>query len=1086
MENVPEKFSFDGLLKLKPVSAERLETFNKLYKHLQLICDSDYRRQYPNSGKNFTTNSDLDWLQYIKDRSRDEFNLIEDTADYYRVRALWDNVMTQIAKCDVQPIVPENEFMDRTMRLCHSFFKFIRSSPSHQKDEHDYDLGTSPGVPLNKLRPSVRTKREALRNFYDLVMKWVFDLDYPSIDAYNDKDELLDISDLLRDKIRGIFGSPLHGVIREKYLYGNQNKKILHNFMNGWIKYGLVKQYGGFSRAIKSLEKFPFIWESDVSGYDRHIFLGKVYELRNANIDDPSGLYKDLVEVVTENNVRPVVLLPNGYVVKRLTGNDSGKNNTTVDNSISHFIIMIYMFCKQLMLHGHKPTLSYIFENCELLIYSDDKIGGMFLDAFYWESPQQFLDFEKTVYAEFGLECKVASQVFTVKAVGDRVPKDHSFLGSYCHYDEQSCMYIPYPRMGKICSSIVRKYSIKDIETRFMRYLNLCINCYPNPDIFRQSMKFLSWYYNKNLEFSYIFDEILNECDLDFQAISTFKTVYLGFETKIKRQDGFQGAVPLRTQDRVNNGQASVLLFLHFLVGHCFLKLGGGRFLKKQMTSTVFRGEKTLQRIVNVSQRRSQGAESGIHGLTTDGKQFVVQTVDPKHDLPFHQIVGWPDANSNPSLRYLVKYQMAIAAPTGTVAPWDLHIASIPVTDIMPYIQTTTRSDSTFTYNGSAASATFGGVVARGVPTGTPVTWIPAAGSVSIVGQQGLDTVYQTGLSRVIAHGFEVRDTSAAINRQGACTVYCQSEQRADPVTFTGITTSVASPNSSYFMISGTPMRLPPTTVAQAMLYPDSRQWKSEEGSYHVARFMNLENPACQPIHDVPMWYTNTSDQANSYGTGGFVANTFPLILPVSASGVSNTVTIAATNVTTSFSGMPATKIHNYHISGAIYTGLNPNSTFVVDIVWIVETFPGPAESDKLVLATPSCGFDPTALDIMAHVIADMPVAVKAGENFAGGWFDAIVDKVAEYAGPLGAAIGTIVPGASLLGQGLSIGAKALQSNRAQLGNNVVKGPVLMQPTTKNKRKKIKKKNTMLKQGNRGKSGRIQGPVNKPKLPKRP
>jgi len=442
---------------------------------------------------------------------------------------LWKNVAAQIDKCDVPAIYPENDNMHETMKLCKVFFRYIRSEPSHEPEEHTYDLTTSPGLPLNK--SGCRTKKDVLTRKKVLLIKFTFNLKYPVIDAYNDKIELLDWMDLMRGKMRGVFGSSFHGIIREKFLYGNQNTKILEDCENSWIKYGLVKQYGGFSKAIRKLEKFEFVWESDVSGYDRKICLKFVYQIRNENVID-SHLYTPLIEAVTDSNVSPMVLLPNGYVVKRSTGNDSGKNNTTTDNSIAHFIIMIYLFVKRLRQLNEVPKLTYIFSNVELLIYSDDKIGGMNLSAFGWEDPKDFLDFEREVYAEFGLECKASSQVHTLKKVGERVPDVHSFLGSFTHYDSNLEVYVPYPRFGKICSSLTQKYDNPDILIRFCRTVNLTVSCYPNDEIFERALHYLSWFYDKHPKYNYLFDEALGMYGIDISARSSFRRVYLGFEAE--------------------------------------------------------------------------------------------------------------------------------------------------------------------------------------------------------------------------------------------------------------------------------------------------------------------------------------------------------------------------------------------------------------------------------------------------------------------------------------------------------------------------------------------------------------------------
>jgi len=523
------KFTFDGFLKFKPVTTERLAQYP--YKHLTLVCDSDYRRQYPNSGLNYTKVQDPDWQQYKL--SGGLHSLIEKHASCFKVRPLWNNVMAQILKCDVPAVLPFGRHIDKTMALCHGYFKFLLSTPSHITSDHSYCLSTSPGLPESK--NGFRSKRRVLEFAKDRLFKYVFDLGYPVIDSYNDKDELLDIEELSRNKVRGVFGSAFHGIIREKFLYGLQNTKLLENWKNSWIKYGLVKQYGGFSAAIKTLEKHTFVWESDLSGFDRRVCLDLVYKIRNANLLKVDGIdLTNVIDAVTMDNTRPKVLLPNGYVVQRATGNDSGKNNTTTDNSIAHFIMLLYMFVKQLMLIGKEPKLSYIFEHATLMIYSDDKLGGMDLDAFGFDSAEDFLAYERECYSEFNMECKISAQLHTVKLKGERVDSRHSFLGSFCHFDESSMMYLPYPRLGKICATLTQKYGTMDKIIRFTRVVSLTLNCYPNPDLFEEALAYLKWIYAKDPALCWQYDEYLHMFEIEFSVRESFRRIFIGFEASFR------------------------------------------------------------------------------------------------------------------------------------------------------------------------------------------------------------------------------------------------------------------------------------------------------------------------------------------------------------------------------------------------------------------------------------------------------------------------------------------------------------------------------------------------------------------------
>lgn len=520
--------TFDGRLSFQAISEKRMKQFP--YQHLEPVCDSTYWRSYLTSGPNYIKKFDSDWLKYQKEHP--DKKLLEIGTEYFRNIPLLQNVEAQILKCDVPPIYPQNRCMDRVMQLCHSYFKCLRSEAGFDKN-FSYTLGTSGGIPWNKC--GLKNKRQVLEKFTTLLLKYVYNTNYPDIACYNDKDELLSWEDILRKKSRGIFGSTFHGVIREKILYGRQNDIIHDMHQNSWIKYGFVKQYGGFDTFFKSLENKSFRWESDCSGYDRKIFLKFVYDIRNANIIN-ADQYQEMIDRVTSDNVNPMVLLPNGYVVRRKTGNNSGKNNTTVDNSIAHFIINIYLFLKKLVLEGAVPeeiNLSDILPKVNLGIYSDDKIGSFNLEDFGWTSPEDFLSFERDVYSEFGLELKASAQAWSLDYDLGRIAEKHSFLGSYAGFDEFVHMYVPVPRFGKICASFTQKYSGRDKVLRFIRYVVLTLNCVPKSDYFDASLHFLTWYYNHpdNRAYVYLFDEILNDLNLDTSLKDTFSKLYLGFES---------------------------------------------------------------------------------------------------------------------------------------------------------------------------------------------------------------------------------------------------------------------------------------------------------------------------------------------------------------------------------------------------------------------------------------------------------------------------------------------------------------------------------------------------------------------------
>jgi len=85
---------------------------------------------------------------------------------------------------------------------------------------------------------------------------------------------------------------------------------------------------------------------------------------------------------------------------------------------------------------------------------------------------------------------------------------------------------------------------------------------------------------------------------------------------------------------------------------------------------------------------------------------------------------------------------------------------------------------------------------------------------------------------------------------------------------------------------------------------------------------------------------------------------------------------------------------------GAIFTGLNYQTT--LSITWIVdiERFPNELDTDLVVLATPSPCYDPRALEAYSLIMQDMPTGVAFAENGLGDWFMEAVSRVRDVVMP--------------------------------------------------------------------------------------
>ncbi len=369
--------------------------------------------------------------------------------------------------------------------------------------------------------------------------------------------------------------------------------------------------------------------------------------------------------------------------------------------------------------------------------------------------------------------------------------------------------------------------------------------------------------------------------------------------------------------------------------------------------------------------------------ISASGAAFCVIAADPYHDVELPDLCGYPDTQVGQSVVLKVPYQMTVVAPPGTTDTWEMMVHTNPWT----------CGDT-----GSASVTTdylsFGNYLqVSGTQTHTTTTFPPVivyrgkdgndlgpfnigdAGNVAPIGM-GLDDSYAKGCHRVIAWGLEVYDTTAVISRQGTCTVWKQNTNTYNKSAFTFAGPSVG-PLSQVGTCTGILLNRPPKNIAEANLLAGTRSWKSEDGCYLVITQNEEQLLAKQPDDTQPIICDGDISPGIRGTTPGNVI-----------SGTLNQIPIGDSAV---FFPQVVWNMQPFHQSGAFFTGLSPNSSFLVRTIFYVERFPTPDEKDIVLLTKPSACHDPVALEIYDRMLKEMPVGVPVAENGLGDWFyDAI------------------------------------------------------------------------------------------------
>jgi hypothetical protein len=494
------------------------------YSHLKNLGNIPKCKQYPKGGMNYVEDYSKDFQNFCKENPT-AWNEIFPRATYRKVRATLKGVTDSINKID-KPAINPNDWIEELAEEYAWRHMKVALTQEMQTEEVDIVMSTSPGIPF--VWDGLFSKAAALKS---ALLKKLREIDYQAIYATYDKVEFLDLEDLRRGKVRTMFGPDVIELMWQKIFFDNQNQGIIDGNSTSWIKYGMVKQYGGFDKLCKDIEEYSLRAEGDASGWDRTADMAGVYRLRLRGLYIPPGFFLKLT-IVVENIIHSVVILPNGDVIICQTGNRSGTNNTASDNSLKHLIIKFYQLIFMRIEKGLEvPTYEECLEYARVAIYSDDFIMSV-CDVFFPYTKEEFRESMIEVYRRFGIAMKESATVITHET--GRLSPDHSFLGSYARWNEFQKQYIPYPRMGKICSSLVfaplNPISKFDM---FTRTLNLAVLAYPDEIVFNIIISYAKWQYS-SLEFpdQVKADDFLDSVSVDLDDRQSFLSVVTGRERR--------------------------------------------------------------------------------------------------------------------------------------------------------------------------------------------------------------------------------------------------------------------------------------------------------------------------------------------------------------------------------------------------------------------------------------------------------------------------------------------------------------------------------------------------------------------------
>jgi len=169
-------------------------------------------------------------------------------------------------------------------------------------------------------------------------------------------------------KQRTFIIEPFELLFHHKIIYGKQSEGMKNVW---WSAYGMNPYEGGVNRMANVLKRYRRFTMFDIIRYDRKFpHMRAVFEIKNRFA--PNSPFRAWV---TENCCKSRVVLPNGDVIEKDWGNNSGSGSTTVDNIIGMAICIVHFL---LRLGVSEEEIEH---QLDAFLFGDDVVMGDSIDV---------------------------------------------------------------------------------------------------------------------------------------------------------------------------------------------------------------------------------------------------------------------------------------------------------------------------------------------------------------------------------------------------------------------------------------------------------------------------------------------------------------------------------------------------------------------------------------------------------------------------------------------------------------------------------------------------------------------------------
>nr|NP_734435.1 NIb protein [Pepper mottle virus] len=296
------------------------------------------------------------------------------------------------------------------------------------------------------------------------------------------KAELRSKEKIEANKTRTFTAAPIDTLLGGKVCVDDLNNQFYSKNIECCWTVGMTKFYGGWDKLLTALPAGWIYCDADGSQFDSSLtpyLINAVLTIRYAFMEDWDIGYKMLQNLYTEIIYTPIST-PDGTIVKKFRGNNSGQPSTVVDNSLMVVLAMHYAFVREGIAFEEIDSI------CKFFVNGDDLLIAVNPER------ESLLDTLSNHFSDLGLNYDFSSRTRNkselwfmshcgISVEGTYIPKlEEERIVSILQWDRAE---LPEYRLEAICAAMIESWGYPQLTHEIRRFYSWLIEKNPYADL---------------------------------------------------------------------------------------------------------------------------------------------------------------------------------------------------------------------------------------------------------------------------------------------------------------------------------------------------------------------------------------------------------------------------------------------------------------------------------------------------------------------------------------------------------------------------------------------------------------------------